>query len=77
MNKKGTLFVSLKYISNDDTTVEFMLTEDNKQIFYLDFISNTLKINGCENYNVLVDFPDAEYNLVYHNKTNHSTEHWN
>ena len=57
-----TFVMGLKYFSDDETTVKFILTEDNKQIFYLDFNNNTLKDHGCKCYTALVDVPDARYN---------------
>ena len=49
-----------------------MLTNGNKQICYLDFVSTTLKKQGCERYNVIVDIPDAKYDIINPNKTSHS-----
>ena len=47
-----------------------MVTRDNKQICYLDFIANTLKNHGCKSYNVLVDLPKIKELSV--NKTSRS-----
>ena len=64
-----TFVVGLKYFADDETIVKFILTEDNKQIFYLDFVGNTLTNHGCESNNVLVDVPKAKYDLVHPHKT--------
>ena len=39
-----TFVVGLHDFSNDEITIKFMLTEDNNQICYFDFVSNMLKI---------------------------------
>ena len=39
-----TFVVDLHDFSNDEITIKFMLTEDNNQICYFDFVSNMLKI---------------------------------
>ena len=67
-----TFFVGLNDFANDEITIKCMLTEDNNQICYFDFVSNTLKNHGCESYNVLVYVPDARYDLSHPAKTSHS-----
>ena len=72
-----TFIVALNDFADDYSTVKFMLTEDNKKICYLEFVANTLKEQGCLSYNVLVDVPIANYNLVHTDKSSHSKESWN
>ena len=52
-----TFVMGLHDLTNDETTVKVMVTKKNKQICYLDFVSNTLKNHGSESYNALVDLP--------------------
>ena len=54
-----------------------MITDDNKQLCYLDSVGPALKNNLCECYNVLVDVPTTNHQLVHSDKTSHSKENWN
>ena len=72
-----TFVVGLKDFHDDETTVKCMLTKDNKEICYLDFISITLIKEGCKSYNVIDNAPNAKYNIVNPNKTSHSKQDWN
>ena len=38
------------------------------------FLSNALRSNLCESYNVIVDVPKARYDLVNPGKTSHSKD---
>ena len=67
-----TFVVGLHDFSNDEITIKFMLTEDNNQICYFDFVSKYVENHGCESYNVLVYVPDARYDLSHPTKTSHS-----
>ena len=40
--------MGLHDLTNDKTTVKFMVIKDKKQICYLDFVSNTLKSTGVK-----------------------------
>ena len=53
-----------------------MITDDNKQLCYLDVVSPALKNNLCECYNVLVDVT-TNHQVVHPDKTSHSKENWN
>ena len=49
----GVIFVICLYtVSNDNSVLKFMITDDNKQLCYLDVVSHALKKNVCECYNV-------------------------
>ena len=67
-----TFVVGLYTITNDDSVLKFMITDDNKQLCYLDVVSLALKKNLCECYNVLVDIPMTHHQLVHPDKTSHS-----
>ena len=54
-----------------------MITDDNKQICYLDITSLTLKKDLCECYNIIVDVPTNHLQLVHPDETSHSKENWN
>ena len=45
-----TFVVGLHTISNDNSVLKFMITDDNKQLCYLDVVSPVLKKNLCECY---------------------------
>ena len=76
-NKVVHSFTSVAFIigfsdfADDESTVKCILIEDNKQIYYLDFVVNTLKTQGFFSYNVLVDVPKTRDDLVYPDKSNH------
>ena len=53
-----------------------MITDNNKQLCYLDVVSPALKNNLCECYNVLVDVPTTNHQLVHSDKTSRSKENW-
>ena len=59
-----TFVVGLKEFADDDTTVNFLLLSDKKQLCYFDFVSTALKRQGYKNYNVIVYVPNAKYDLV-------------
>ena len=63
--------------ANDNSVLKFMITDDNKQLYYLDVVSPALKNNLCECYNVLVYVPTTNHQLVHSDKTSHSKEYWN
>ena len=50
-----TFVIGLHAFTNDDSVLKFIITDENKQLCYLDFVSLALKKNLCECYNVLVD----------------------
>ena len=47
-----TFVIGLYSVSNDNSVLKFMITDDNKQLCYLDVVSHALKKNVCECYNV-------------------------
>ena len=53
--------VGLHDYINDETVLKFMITDDNKQLYYLDDLILTLKNNLCECYNVIVDVPTTHF----------------
>ena len=59
----NTFVMGLHDLTNDITTVKFVVAKFNKQILYRDFVSNTLKNHVCESYNVLVDLPKVKKTL--------------
>ena len=67
-----TLVVGLYTFINDDSVLKFMITDDNKQLCYLDVFSLALKKNLCECYNILVDVPVTRHELVHPDNTSHS-----
>ena len=69
-----TFVVGLHIVSNDNSVLKFMITDDNKHLCYLDVVSLALKKNSCECYNVLVDVPTTNHQLVHSDKTIHSKE---
>ena len=74
----GVIFVICLYtVSNDNSVLKFMITDDNKQLCYLDVVNPALKNNLCECYNVLVDVPTTHHQLVHPDKNSHSRENWN
>ena len=68
----GVAFVvGLNYFPDNETVVKCMLTKDNQPICYLDFISNTLKHQLRESYDVIVDVPYTRHDLVNPDKPSH------
>ena len=47
-----TIAVGLHKFSNDDSVLKFMITDDNKQFYYLDVVILALKKDVCECYDV-------------------------
>ena len=47
----------LSGVSNDKSTVNFMVTNDHKWIFYLSFVDCPFKGRGWTSYDVFVNFP--------------------
>ena len=44
----GEIFVMGLYdLESDDTTVKFMVSKDKKEIYYLNHLSDSMKIHGC------------------------------
>ena len=72
-----TFIIGLHIFSNDNSVLKFMITDDNKQLSYLDVVSPVLKKNVFEFYNVSVDVPTPNRQLVHSDKTSHSKENWN
>ena len=72
-----TFVIGLHTVSNDNSVLKFMITDDHEQLCYLDVVSPALKKNVCECYNVLVDVPTTNYQLVHSDKTSHSKDSWN
>ena len=64
-------------LENDETTVTFMVTKYKKEICYLKHLSDSMKIHGCESYNVLVDLPEVKKYHVNPDRTSHSKRDWN
>ena len=56
-----TFVVGLHNSINDETVLKFMITDDNKQLCYLDNLNLTLKNNLCECYNIIVDVPTTNF----------------
>ena len=75
--KSTKTFTGLHTVSNDNSVLKFMITDDNKQLCYLDFVSPALKNNLCECYNVLVEVSTTNNQLVHSDKTSHLKENWN
>ena len=73
----ATFVIGLYSVSNDNSVLKFMITDDNKQLCYLDVVSPVLKKNLCECYNVLVDVSTTNHQLVHSDKTSYSKENWN
>ena len=55
--------VGLHDFINNETVFKFMITDNNKQLCYLDKISLTLKQKLCECYHVVVDIPTTRLQL--------------
>ena len=74
----GVMFVvGLHDYINDETVLKFVITDDNKQLCYLDDLNLILNNNLCESYNVIVDVPTNHLQLFHPDKTNYSKENWN
>ena len=73
----NTFVMGLHDLTNDITTVKFVVAKFNKQILYRDFVSNTLKNHVCESYNVLVDLPKVKKLHFNPAKTSHYKLDWN
>ena len=73
----NTFVMGLHDLTNDKTTVKFVVAKFNKQILYRDFVSNTLKNHVCESYNVLVDLPKVKKLHFNPAKTSHYKLDWN
>ena len=58
-----TFVVGLHTVSNDNSVLKFMITDENKQLCYLDVFSPVL--------NVLVDVPTTNHQLVHSDKASH------
>ena len=72
-----TFVIGLHDLDDDDTTLQFMVTKDKKEICYLNHLSDSMKDHGCESYNVLVDLPEVKKNPVNPDRTSHSKRDWN
>ena len=72
-----TFVMGLHYLTNDETTVKVMVTKENKQICYLDFVSNTLKIMGLKVIMRWLIFLKLEKLPIHPTKTSHSKPDWN
>ena len=70
-------FIGLHTVTNDDIVLKSVITDDNKQLCYLDVVRPALKHNLCECYNVLVDVHTTNHQLMHSYKTSHSKENWN
>ena len=44
--------VALNDCADDESTVKYLLTKDNDQLCYLDFVGTLLKNQGCASYDV-------------------------
>ena len=56
-----TFVVGLHDSINDDIIFKFMITDDNKQLCYLDNLNLTLKNDLCECYTIIVDVPTTNF----------------
>ena len=56
-----TFVVGLHNSINDETVLKFMITDDNKQLCYLDNLNLTLKNDLCECYTIIVDVPTTNF----------------
>ena len=72
-----TFVMGLHDLDNDDTTVNFMVIKDIKEICYLNHLSDLMKSYGCESYNLLVDLPEVKIYPFNPDKTSHSKCDWN
>ena len=72
-----TCVVGLHNFTNDESIWKFMITDNNKQLCYLDVINHALKNKLCECYNVIVDVPTTHLQLVNPDKSSHSKVNWN
>ena len=72
-----TFVIGLYNYTNDETLLKFIITDDDKQLFYLDDLSLTLKKNLCEYYNIIIDVPTTRLQLVHPDKYSHSKDNWN
>ena len=63
-----TFVIGLYTVFNDNSVLKFMITDDNKQLCYLDVVSPAWKKNLCECYNILVDVPTTNHQLVHSDK---------
>ena len=53
----STTSVSLCNFDKDYSTISFALTKDSQQIYFLNFLRESLKYQDCDSYNVLVNLP--------------------
>ena len=47
-----TFIVALNDFADDEFTVKYLLTKDNDQLCYPDFVGTLLKNQGCASYDV-------------------------
>ena len=52
----STFVVSLRNVDKEKAIISFALTNDNQQIYLLNFVSSSLKYQDCKIYNVFVNF---------------------
>ena len=55
----STFIVILCDLDQDKSTVSFVLTKNNQQCFFLNFVSPLLKHQAFESYNVFVNLPKS------------------
>ena len=53
----STTVVSLWNLDQDNYTIFSPLTKDSQQIYFLNFVRESLKYQDCDSYNVLVNLP--------------------
>ena len=53
----STTVVSLCNLDQDNSIISFALTKDSQHIYFLKFVSESLKYQDCDSYNVSVNFP--------------------
>ena len=73
----STFVVSLYNFDKDKSTISFTLTNDNKYIFFLNFVSFSLNDQDSESYNVHVDLSLNACRKINTTMHCHSKTTWN
>ena len=68
----STTVVSLCNLDKDNATILFALTKDSQQVYFLNFVSESLKYQDCDSYNVFVNFPKNTIRKIDPTENSHS-----
>ena len=58
------LFSVFANLDQDNLTILFVLTKDSQKIFFLNYVSESLKYQDCDSYNVFVNLPKQKIEMI-------------